>query len=486
MKENMSLAELNFQCFNAVFNLIMRNIGNSPSCVAVIKTECAYPVMVGKLQQQAAITAGRSQNSKLLAKTNGLLTHYQKPAPSVKVYSERVWGLKISKKLMFDAENYALQALMEMALNIPVAKLYSDYVLDYYSNGEIKYRKVAPISCVNLFRHPPLSDWNIISLHQAQTMFPQMLKGLPNDLKAWKDTKVLMDKDARQLFFTFDERSDIYLPFNCVLHGNRIRYQGNFKLSGNLHSVFASFAKAVRNGNYDRLSDDLRTFEQVYYENGEPKSKKIRLLVGFADLPYQKALDMVCDADLAQLRQAAARGVQTFSLTANGELLDSQKVRTSRLFNSATEGEQIILAPQEVYESWGQEFSPQFLQTLGVKRKYEYLPGNNFLLNIAALPQKSIAASKQNSAELQRLLTLPSIGIKTVDGVDVVQLGQDIVAGKLTIAEACKKYNKLAALVEDMVETQYSCESAHYSTPERHSRLTGAYSGRVYSDRVIG
>ena len=114
------------------------------------------------------------------------------------------------------------------------------------------------------------------------------------------------------------------------------------------------------------------------------------------------------------------------------------------------------------------------------------MPGNNFLLNIAALPQKSIAASKQNSAELQRLLTLPSIGIKTVDGVDVVQLGQDIAAGKLTIAEACKKYNKLAALVEDMVETQYSCESAHYSTPERHSRLTGAYSGRVYSDRVIG
>lgn len=67
-----------------------------------------------------------------------------------------------------------------------------------------------------------------------------------------------------------------------------------------------------------------------------------------------------------------------------------------------------------------------------------------------------------------------------------MQLGQDIIDGKLSIAQACKKYNKIAELIEEMVETQYSCESAHYSTPERHSRLTGAYSGRVYSDTVIG
>lgn len=85
----------------------------------------------------------------------------------------------------------------------------------------------------------------------------------------------------------------------------------------------------------------------------------------------------------------------------------------------------------------------------------------------------------------KRLLTFCKFSRHYYYGVDVAQLGQEILDGKLSVADACKKYNKIAALVEEMVETTYSCEGAHYSSPERHSRLTGAYSGRVYQDRII-
>lgn len=479
MERNMSLAELNSACLEAIFLLVNQSLIRQNSCAAVVQTSCSYPAIVKDLEKRALSIPIRAQNPKLLAKSSGLLTYYYNEAPVTKVYSERIWGLKVGDNLMFDTEKYSLQELMAIALNMPMAKLYSDYAVDYYSNGEIKYSQVKPISCVNEFRRPPLSDWKTISIKQAKAMFPKQMKDIPSRLRTSENTKVLMDKNAGKLIMVFDETSDVYIPFNCALHGNGIRYKGSFKMSGNIHSVFAAFAHAVRNGKYETLSEDLRTVEQVYYENGQQKTRKIKLMIGFADIPYDKAIEIVCKEDMARLKQMANQGTKRFSLTAEGRLLDSAKVRTSFFFDSDSE-EQIILAPQEVFERWGKEFSPQFLKELGAARKFDYANGDKFLLNIAG------SSPKNQSVELQRILAMPSIGIKTLDGVDVAQLGQEILEGKLSVAEACKKYNKIATLVEEMVESTYTCEGVHFSSPERHSRLTGAYSGKVYSDRVVG
>lgn len=481
MERNISLAELNSACFKMVYLLLNQSLIRQNSCVAVVKTECTSPAIVKDLEKRALSIPIRAQNPKLLAKTSGLLTYYYNEAPVTKVYSERIWGLKIGDNLMFDTEKYSLKELMAIALNIPMAKLYSDYVVDYYSNGEIKYSKVKPISCVNEFRRPPLSDWKTISIEQAKAMFPKQMRDIPSQLRASENMKVLVDKNAGKLIMAFDESSDVYIPFNCALHGNKIRYNGSFKMSGNLHSVFAAFAHVVRNGKYDTLSDDLRTVEHIYYEKGQQKIRKIKLMIGFADVPYDKAIEIVCKEDMALLRQMFGNGTKRFSLTAEGRLLDSAKVRTSFFFDSDSE-EQIILAPQEVFERWGKEFSPQFLKELAASRKFDYQTGDKFRLNIAG----SSTQTQKQSVELQRILALPSIGIKTLDGVDVAQLGQEILEGKLSVAEACKKYNKIATLVEEMVQSTYTCEGVHWSSPEKHSRLTGAYSGTVYKDEIVG
>ena len=479
MEKNMSLAEMRTLCFDAVFRLLNQNVLNQAACTAVIKSECSYPAVVENLQKKATTLPIKAQNPHFLAKNVGLLSRYDSKAPAVKVYSERVWGLKINQNLMFDTEKYSLQDLMIMALNVPMAKIYSDYVVNYYSNGKREYSPVKPITLVNQFRRPPLSiDWKAIPLWQAKELFPDMLKELSANYSL-SNCNVLVDKEARSLVLALDETSDVYVPFNCAIQGHQIRTDACIEMSGNLRAVFAAFAQTVRNGQYDLLCDDLRTFEQVTYKNHEPERRKIKLMIGFADLPYKEALQLVRKEDLAELQKLAKNGVKRFSLSAKGELLDAQNIRTSYFFRDGGE-EQIILAPQEVFERWGKDFPSQFLSKLGMQRKYKYSCGNNFLLNIAGAPIQS-----NRSVELQRILALPAAGFAKIDGVDVAQLGQEILDGKLSVAEACRKYNKIAELVEEMIETTYSCEGAHFSTPERHSKLTGAYSGRIYSDRII-
>ena len=473
----MSLAEMRTLCFDAVFRLLNQNLLKQHACTAVIRSECSYPALVGNLQKKTATLPIRAQNPKLLAQNVGLISQYDSKAPAVKVYSERVWGLKINQNLMFDTEKYSLQDLMIMALNVPMAKIYSDYVINYYSNGKREYCPVKPITLVNKFRRPPLNDWKPVALGKAINLFPDELKNIsPRYLL--KNSNILVDKEVRNFILALDEVSDVYVPFNCAIQGHQIRTDACIEMSGNLRAVFAAFVQAVRNGQYDLLYDDLCTFEQITYVRHEPKRCKIKLMIGFADLPYKEALQLVRKEGLTLLKQLAQNGLKRFSLSAKGELLDAKNIRTSFFFRDGGE-EQIILAPQEVFERWSKDFPAQFLNKLGQQRQYEYCAGNNFLLNIAG------TLAPETSVELQRILALPAAGFAKIDGVDVAQLGQEILDGKLSVADACKKYNKIAALVEEMVETTYSCEGAHYSSPERHSRLTGAYSGRVYQDRII-
>ena len=136
MEKNMSLAKMSTLCFDAVFRLLDQNGLNQTSSTAVIKSECSYPAIVAELQRRSSKFPVRAQNPKLLASNTGLLPLYDSKSPAVQVYSERVWGLRINQNLMFDTEKYSLQDLMIMALNVPMAKLYSDYVcpLCYINN----------------------------------------------------------------------------------------------------------------------------------------------------------------------------------------------------------------------------------------------------------------------------------------------------------------------------------------------------------------
>lgn len=478
MEKSMSLAEMRVLCFDAVFRLLNQNLLKQNACTAVIRSECSYPAVVTDLQKKTTTWPVKAQNPHFLAQNVGLISRYDSKAPAVKVYSERVWGLKINQNLMFDTEKYSLQDLMIMALNIPMAKIYSDYAVNYYSNGKREYAPVKPISLVNQFRRPPLDGWKPVSLEQGYKLFPDALKDIYLR-RSLRNSHILVDREARNFILSLDEASDVYVPFNCAIQGHQIRTDANIEMSGNLRSFFAAFIQAVRNGQYDLLTDDLRTFEQVTYHNHQPKRCKIKMMIGFADLPYQTALKLVRKEDLDELKRQAQNGVKKFSLSAKGELLDAKNIRTSFFFRDGGD-EQIILAPQEVYERWGKDFPPQFLAKLSSQRQYNYCSGKNFMLNIAGTP-----ILPRYSVELQRILALPAAGFAQIDGVDVAQLGQEILDGKLSVAEACQRYNKIAELVEEMIETTYFCEGAHYSGPERHFRLTGAYSGKVYQDRII-
>lgn len=97
MEKNMSLAEMRTLCFDAVFRLLNQNLLKQHACTAVIRSECSYPALVGNLQKKTATLPIRAQNPKLLAQNVGLISQYDSKAPAVKVYSERVWGLKSIK-----------------------------------------------------------------------------------------------------------------------------------------------------------------------------------------------------------------------------------------------------------------------------------------------------------------------------------------------------------------------------------------------------
>lgn len=480
MEKQYCLAEMQTLYFSAVFRMLNQNSHNA--CTAVVKSECTSPALVKDLRKRVAKLPVKPQNQKYLIQYSGVPETYVASVKGPKVYSERVWGLKIGQNVMFDTEKYSLQDLMTMALNVPMAKIYSDYSVNYYSNGKREYCREQPVTLVNQFRRPPLTGWSQISYERAYELFPKIIQSYSKELKNYGKC-FLVDPEIKNLVLAVDEDSDVFLPFNCILQGNVIESKPPFTLTGNMKSVFAAFSKVLENGQYDVLaqSEDYFTVEEVTYVAQNPSVTKIKLMVGFADLPCDSARKLVSREDLPLLEQQVSNGIRRFSLTSQGKLLDSSKVRTSVFFKDRG-NEQIILAPQEVFRRWGNSFPAEFTAKLQQTKKNYFSLGNKFLTNIAGSPQTVSAEDKA----LQRLLAMPAAGFKKISGVDIAEIGADILSGKYSMVEICHKYNQIAELIEDVKITEYSTDyGAHYSSPVRHRCVTGAYTGRVYEDRII-
>lgn len=497
MEKTMSLAKMHEACFLAVFNLFNQYNFNDQSNIAVVKSECSYPAVVGALRKKAALLPSKTRQSKF-----STIDSVGNPV-KVKIFSERVWELKINNRLIFDMEKYSLRDLMSIALNIPMAKIYSDYAIEYYSDGSRKLCKAARICYVNKFRRPPLASWRRITARQARQLFPQELEQM--NLSRWlisaHDNRriFLTDPEAKSLILVMNEDYDYYLPFNCILNNSEVENcnkVSDFELDGNLLPLFSSLAQVLKKGLYDVLANnrDLCSFEQVRYERKTedkdddilvPKQTNIRLAVGCADIPYEEALRIVCATDLDKLRRQYAEGTKFFSLTESGELLNARNV-TSSVFYKDGSTEKIVLLPQETFLKWGEKLPSEFMDKLAEPRNfaYHYWTGFNacmFADNIAGKPEDNTA---QNSIELQRLLALPAAGFEIVDGIDVKQLGDDVVHGRMTLEEIGKRFTKVAMLIEEVTWKTSYVEGAHFSSPDRHCQLTGAYSGHVYEHTV--
>ena len=96
------------------------------------------------------------------------------------------------------------------------------------------------------------------------------------------------------------------------------------------------------------------------------------------------------------------------------------------------------------------------------------------------LKQKTI----NNSVELQRILALPSQGSATLDGVNIAQLGQDILKRKISVVDACKKYEKIAELFERRVSERYQEPQGCNDPFVFHHIIKGALSGRIYEEKM--
>lgn len=472
-------------------------VGNA----AVIRSECKSSLLVKNLRQKGDYFNFKKQ-TRLLPST----VNEQK---EVIVLRERIWGLKIGNQLVFDVGNYSLQALLKVALNIPMAKIYSDSLMCYYSNGRRVLRAVKPIALVNNFRNPPLNDWLTINWEAAEKFFPeetaQLLHDYPNiKPKHWR---LMTDSNVETLVIAQDENYDYYIPFQCLLNGDNIdgSYCNNIitRLNGygNLQPLFHEFSKMLNANGYQELQKDpsLRCFERTYYTNTrqtakhsdfcriiksletladnkeekeypfyEPSVNKIELAVGFADIPYEQAFAM--SKDKTELKRRFIAGERVFCVNVEGKIIDSRNVVNSRYFKIGN-GCRIILIPDNVYEAWGREFSPQMVEALSRNRNFDYNRyGNDYMRNICG-------------RERQQFNTVKRVAKAVVGGAKLVAEGTGFVvetAGTaagvflyLGLEAADSIFDKVAYAIEPVEQVEGT--GAHYSSPERRGCITGRY-----------
>ncbi len=506
--KQLTVIEAQQMCFYAIVKMLEQI---KPCCsTAVIKSRCYTPVLVDNLYKRAEMLPARPQKRLVAADLKKL--------PKQLVLRERMWAVKIGNQLIFDAGNYSLTALLALALNIPMAKAYSDRMMCYYSNGTRKLLEVEPITLVNNFRNPPMKGWKLLDNGTAKGLFPQefakMTEGYSEE--AIHDWRFLTDPQLQTILLANSERSDRFIPFNCVLNQRPVELDHcdpileAFNGYGNLQPLFSEFGKLLQKGQYDVVKNnkDLYCFERCYYESGAklakkakkkaarltnaekaaneicslagfnahlpttgaydektlyPKTSELELVVGLADASYSDALALA--ADKAELKRRKKAGEKLFCLDADGGFLDARMVINSKKFEPSSK-RRILLFPDGVYEAWGKDFSPKTLESLNARRTFDYtLISLKFKRNLIGRGDDGVVADTMT----QRLLELPSLGFKTIDGIDVEELGKDLLAGKVTLADIGRTFTKIAM----MVETQSWGESAHYSSPGRRGNLTG-------------
>lgn len=304
-----------------------------------------------------------------------------KNLPRTLVIKERVWGLKIGDKLIYDLEDYAFESVLRKAQSMPMAKVFSDREFSYFLNGDRQLAVTSPKSWVNTFRGRPFANMEIIDLNQLQGMGISDFDYLNDQYPQVKNNRwlFLIDPEDGHYFLVMDEISDSQMSFADYLEGRIINSEdSSVKRTdniGNLQQTFKWIHEILEKGNYSALSEnpEFSTCTRKRYQERADgthrcKESNLRFLVGYPDLPFAKAKLLV--KDKAALRMAFLNGQKEFCITQDGYMLSPANVVTSKYYQAGRED--IILVPKEVYARWGREFSPAIKELLQRERKFDY------------------------------------------------------------------------------------------------------------------
>ena len=480
-KTALTLAQAHWMCVQSIMQLqqVLHTTGNT----AVIKSECKFPALVETLRKRSCALGLGTQTRLLpvsITRQGNLL-----------VLRERIWGLKIGNMLVFDVGNYSLQSLLGFACNIPMAKVYSDRVVCYYANGRRVMLQTEPIALVNRFRTPPMDDWMRIDFEAAARFFPVETAKLTRDYPEInaKNWRLLTDANVETLVLAQDETYDHHIPFHCVMAGLPVSLDycdpilGKLNGYGNLQPLFHEFASLLANGHYHEIAKDknLRCFERGYYardkDGGDLYSgvSELELKIGFADIPFEQAV--LLTKNQVELRHRYVHGERLFSIDVDGTVLDARDVVNSRNFKPGRR--RIILLPDNVYESWGKDFSSEMLEFLSKERKFDYsIYGNDFIRSISGQELEQFKTLKKLAkAAGFGVRTAAEIGLKTAQFVGegcVIAAAGAYETASVTFDKARLAFDKACYAFDDVVDDiREGCYSCHSSGPERIGWITG-------------
>ncbi len=464
----LTLAQAYWVCLQSIFEL--QKIQQKSCNIALIKSECSYPEIVPALHNKVVELPDACTN---------LLPAQVDEKTSPIILRERVWGLKIGNMLAFDAGNYALDSLMRYALNIPMAKVFSDKIVCYHANGRRVVKNAKPITLVNRFKRPPMADWFRIDFDDATRFFPEETAKLAQDYPdvLSKNWRLLTDPNAETLVIAQDETSDHYVPFKCMINGNPINTDfcdpivEKLNGFGNLQPLFHEFALMLKNGQYEQVAQNsnLHCFERGYYTR-EPYSStlysgtnELELKVGYVDLPFEQALPLV--QDQFELKNRFLRGERLFSVDVKGNIICSDNIINSKDFKATKR--RVLLMPEFVYESWGRDFSEDVLNFLVQDRKFDYCQySNDYIRNISG-------HELEQFKNLKKIARIAKVGAKVSShlSVQVAKVGVSA-AGCAAVGLGRVLFNAFDTLAYHF-ESTMPVEGVHFSSPERIGCITG-------------
>lgn len=269
------------------------------------------------------------------------------------VIEEYLWGIRCGVSQFVDLDKCSFSEVLDIAKANEMYEIYSPARVRYYLDGS---REVIPqnISCYNT--DVRFSDWNLIDIKQAETLFPDEQA---NFAKFPKETKFLCAPNVDRIRIANQEENEIGMSFEFV---DTIQPMAFFL--GNLRTMFCSIAGRIK-ANKGRRFCALNRMTEVAFV----KSRFCFLAGGCYS--YAKAVSLASEDELINVRRHFAKGGhQNFWLTIDGKFI----VNADGLNRFVQEdGEDFtICVPPSVYESWGEPFEAAELEIINASRCYDF------------------------------------------------------------------------------------------------------------------
>ncbi len=256
------------------------------------------------------------------------------------LFTEQVWKIKVCDYILCDPNDYSLSTALKRALFLPNAEVISNSKIEYYKNGN---RYIGTdIYSVCFCVHKDKGQFSkSISLEKAMGLFPECKNEL--EKLRFRFDRLAISKDSYHILLK--EKPDRMFTIFLKTVDEKIKTQNIC-----FRNVFAEIADAVKSGNLSPLDNQNFTYATYDIERRKycKKFRKYNFKVGFPDLNFENAAKLI--KDVHALRKLYVAKMNKFTCHCKGFLINKDQYN--------------IVAPMEVYESWGRPFSDYDLQRL--------------------------------------------------------------------------------------------------------------------------